>query len=140
MKAHMANHVHKNKTAIYRKATNKVMEEVKKIFESNRKELEKEAHNIVDRLEKDYGIVISSSEMIEASEVAREHIRGALVHVDTQFKEIEGPDSMEVDTALHPQSETQQLPIANMADVGASPGEAVEAGPTGEAEAVDTTL
>lgn len=140
MKAHMATHIQKNKTQIYRKATNKVMEEVKKIFETNRKELQKEAHNIVDRLEKDYGIVISSSEMIEASEVAREHIRGALVHVDSQFKEIEGPESMAVDSAQHPESEAQQLPDTSMADVGASPGEAGEAGPTGEAGAMDTTL
>lgn len=140
MKAHMATHIQKNKMQIYRKATNKVMEEVKKIFETNRKELQKEAHNVVDRLEKDYGIVISSSEMIEASEVAREHIRGALVHVDSQFKEIEGPESMVVGNAQHPESETQQLPDTSMADVGASPGEAGEAGPTGEAGAMDTTM
>lgn len=140
MKAHMATHILKNKMQIYRKATNKVMEEVKKIFETNRKELQKEAHNVVDRLEKDYGIVISSSEMIEASEVAREHIRGALVHVDSQFKEIEGPELMAVDSVQHPESETQQLPDTSMADVGASPGEANEAGPAGEAGAMDATL
>lgn len=140
MKAHMATHTQKNKTQIYRKATNKVMEEVKKIFETNRKELQKEAHNIVDRLEKDYALVISSSEMIEASEVAREHIRSVLLKVDKQFKEIECPEPMEIDTAQPSEGEPQLLPDTSMADVGASPGEAVEAGPTGEAGTVDTTL
>lgn len=140
MKAHMAKHMQKNKTAIYRKATSRVMDEVKKIFESNSKQLEKEAHGIVDRLEADFRTVISSSEMIEASEVAREHIRSVLLKVDKQFKEIECPEPMEIDTAKPPESEPQQLTDTSMADVGASPGEAVEAAPTGEAGAMDTNL
>lgn len=140
MKAHMAKHMQKNKTAIYRKATSRVMDEVKKIFESNSKQLEKEAHDIVDRLEADFRTVISSSEMIEASEVAREHIRSVILKVDKQFKEIECPEPMEIDAAQPPESEPQQLPVTSMADVGASDGEAIEAGPTGEAGAMDTTL
>lgn len=144
MKEHMASHVKKNKSPIYRKATNHVMNELKKIFESNRKELQKEAHHMVDRLEKDYRIVIASSEMIEASQVAREHIRSVLVEVDSQFKEVDCPEPMEVGTAQPPESVPQQLPDASMADVGETPGEipgeAVNAGPTGEAGATETTL
>lgn len=140
MKTHMANHIQKNKTTLYRKATNRVMDELKKIFEKNRKELQKEAHEIVDRLEADYRIVICSSEMIEASEVAREHIRSVLCKVDAQFKEIEGPEPMEVAPAQPPEREPQQLADVSMADAGADPGEAVEAGPPGEAGDMDTTL
>lgn len=156
MKEHMATHVRKNKSPIYRKATNQVMNELKKIFESNRKELQKEANHMIDRLEKDYRIVIASSEMIEASQVAREHIRSVLVEVDAQFKEVDCPEPMEVDTAQPPEGEPQQLPDASMAGVGVtpgethgeshgespgeSPGEAVDAGPTGEAGAMETTL
>lgn len=140
MKTHMANHVQKNKTVIYRKSTNRVMDELKKIFEKNRKELQKEAHDIVDRLEADFRIVISSSEMIEASEVAREHIRGVLCTVDKQFKEIEDAEPVEVAPSQPPEREPQQLADVSMADVGAIPGEAVEAGLTGEAGDMDTTL
>lgn len=139
MKAHMTSHIQKNKNVIYRKATNRVMDELKKIFEKNRKELEKEAHDIVDRLEADYRIVICSSEMIEASEVAREHIRSVLCKVDAQFKELEDPEPMEVAPVQPPEREPQQLADMSMADVGATPSEAVEAGPTGEAGEMDTT-
>lgn len=140
MKEHMIVHVRKNKTAIYRKATNRVMDELKKIFESNLKKLQKEAHEIIDRLEKDYTVVISSSEMIEASAVAREHIRSVLLKVEAQFKEIEGPEPMEVDPAQPSESEPQQLADASMADVGATAGEAAEPGLTGEDIAMDTVL
>ncbi|KAK7733744.1 hypothetical protein SLS63_004529 [Diaporthe eres] len=139
MKAHMTSHVQKNKNAIYRNATKRVMAELKKIFESNRKELQDRAHEIVDRLEGDFRIVISSSEMIEASEVAREHIRSVLCKVDAQFKEPEDPEPMEVAPVQPPEREPQQLADVSMADVGATPGEAVEAGPTGEAGEMDTT-
>lgn len=140
MKAHMAKHMQKNKTAIYRKATTRVMDEVKKIFDLNCKELEREAHDIVDRLEADFRVVISSSEMIEASEVARQHIRSVLLKVDKQFEEVDWPEPIEIDTAQPPESEPQQLPDASVADVGATPSEVVETGPTGEAGDMDTTL
>lgn len=139
MKSHMTSYIQKNKYQIYRKATNRVMDELKKIFESNREELQKKAHDIVDRLEGDFRIVISSSEMIEASEVAREHIHGVLCKVDAQFKELEDSEPTEVAPVQPPEREPQQLADVSMADVGATPGEAVEAGPTGEAGEMDTT-
>lgn len=140
MKDHMDAHVRKNKNAIYRKANNRVIEELKKIFETNRKELQEEAHDIVDRLETDYGIVVSSSQMIEASLVAREHIQGVLRTVDAQFKELEGPELMQVAVAQPPEYEPQQLQDVDMVDLGATPDEIVEAVPVGDTGAMDTTL
>lgn len=137
MKERMNKYVQKNKYQLYRKATNRVMEELKKIFESNRKQLEKEAHDIVDRLEADFRTVISSSEMIEASEVAREHIRSVLRKVDAQFEELSREEPIEVEAAKPPESEPQQLPDASMTDVGATSDEMVEAGPLGEVVDLD---
>ncbi|ROW14908.1 hypothetical protein VPNG_03302 [Cytospora leucostoma] len=88
MKEHMMKHVSKNKSSIYRKASQHVMKDLEKLFETNRKEMEETVHYIVDVLEGDFRTIISSSEMIEASAVARDHIRGVLCEVDSQFEKV----------------------------------------------------
>ncbi|ROW12852.1 hypothetical protein VMCG_00483 [Cytospora schulzeri] len=95
----MTMHVDKNKRIIYRKASQRVTRDLDKLFESNRKEMEEGAHSIVDDLEADYRQVISNSEMIEASVVARDHIRGVLYEVDSQFEKVLCMDQMDFDHA-----------------------------------------
>lgn len=109
MKEIMGNSVKKNKNAIYRKASQRVSRELDKLFESNRKELEKAAHYLVDGLEGNFRMIISSPEIIEASEVARDHIRGVLYDVDSQFEKVLGMGQMDVD----PAQSSQPIPLEN---------------------------
>lgn len=88
MKEHMMRHASRNKSNIYRKASQRVMKDLDKLFEANRQEMEETAHYLVDVLEGDFRTIISSSEMIEASAVARDHIRGVLYEVDSQFEKV----------------------------------------------------
>lgn len=101
----MQRNIAKNKNAMYRRASNRVLEEVKKIFESNGKEMTDSADVIVERLQKDFEMLLSNSEMIEASEVARDHIRGILQAVDARFGSILSGEPMEVDSAQPPACE-----------------------------------
>lgn len=105
----MGTHIQKNKSAIYQKASRRVIRDLDKLFESNRKEMEKSAHYLVDGLENDFRMIISSSEMIEESEVAREHIRGVLYEVDSKFEKILCMDRMDVDTAQSSQNMPQTV-------------------------------
>ncbi|KUI65367.1 Nuclear GTPase SLIP-GC [Cytospora mali] len=97
IKEHMLNHVRKSKSTIYRKANHRVMKELDKLLESNSKEVEETAHSLVKQVEADYRTIISSSEMIEASEVARDYIRGVLYEVDSQFEKVLCMEQMDVD-------------------------------------------
>lgn len=147
----MLDHVNKKKSAMYRKASKRVLKELNKVFESQRKEMTDSAHTIVTGLQKDFEMILSNSEMLEASEVAREHMRGVLEEVDARFLTILGGEPTEVDTTQPLKSEPQQLPDVSMADVGATPGEnlgeaadgnpgeAADAGPMGESGATETT-
>lgn len=140
IKALMHQHVNKKKSLMYRKASKRVSKELNKVFESNRKEMTDSIHTIVAELQNDFENILCNSEMLEVSEVARDHIRGVLEGVDERFGAVLGVEPMEVDAVQPPEYETQQLPDASMADVGDAPGEAIEAGPTGDAGAMDTTL
>lgn len=125
--------VNKQKNAMYRKAGKRVLRELNKGFESKRKEMADAVRTTVAELQKDFEMILSNSEMLEVSEVARDHVRGILEGVDERFGAILGSEPMEVDPP-------QQLPDASMADVGTNPDEAVEAGVPGEAVDMDTPL
>ncbi|KAG8156694.1 hypothetical protein KVR01_013485 [Diaporthe batatas] len=136
----MQRNVAKNKNAIYRRASKRVLKEVNKIFESNGKEMMDSVATIVERLQKDFEMLLSNSTMIEASEVARDHIRDVLQGVDTRFGSILSGEPMEVDSAQPPACEPQQLPNGGMTDVEPASGGATEAAPSGEDVALDTAL
>lgn len=125
---------------MYRKASKRVLKELTKIFESNRKEMVDSAHGIVASLQQDFEMILSNSEMLEASEVARDHVRGILESVDSRFGSILCSGPMEVDPAQPLECEPQQLADASMADDGATPRDAVEAIPIDEDVAMDTPL
>lgn len=115
MREIMGKHIQKNKSAIYRKSSQRVMKDLDKLFESNRKEMEKAAHYLVDGLERNFRMIISSSEMIEASEVARDHIRGVLYEVDSKFETVLCMDQMDTDPAQSSQTMSQTvsaIPVA----------------------------
>ncbi|KAI7787974.1 tat pathway signal sequence [Diaporthe eres] len=139
IKSLMLQRINKHKSALYRKASKRVLKELNKIFESNRKELTDSVHTVVAGLQTDFEMILSNSEMLEASEVARDHIRSVLEGVDARFGAVLGSEPMEVDPAQPPECEPQQLADASMADVGATTSEAIEAGPMGEAGEMDTT-
>lgn len=136
----MLQHINKQKSSMYRRASKRALKDLNNSFESNCKEMTDSAHAIVAALQKDFEMILNNSEMLEASEVARDHIRSVLEGVDTRFGTILGIEPMEVDPAQPRECESQQLADASMADVGATPGEPVEAGPPGVAEDMDTTL
>jgi len=143
IKDHMMQHVTKQKSAMYRRASKRVLKKLNGVFESNRKELTESAHNIVDKLQKDFEMILSNSEMLEASEVARDHIRGVLQGVDARFGSILFGELMEVDPAQPPVCEPQQLPDVSMVDVDTAPGEVAEAAeaiPSVEDVYMDTAL
>lgn len=116
------------------------MTEIKKAFENNRKELKETSHEIVSLLTADFQIVISSSEMLEASEVAREHIRGVLHKVDARFEALLCTEPMDLDSIQPADAVPQQSSIAGNADVGDTTGELVETDSTAELGAKDTGL
>jgi hypothetical protein len=139
----MQRNVVKHKNAMYRRASKRVLNELNKIFESNSKEMADSAHTIVEGLQKDFEMILINSEMIEASEVARDHIRGILQGVDARFGSILSGELMEVNPAQPPVCEPQQLPDVSMADVDTAPGEVTEAAeaiPSVEDVYMDTAL
>lgn len=140
----MMQHVNKQKMGIYRKASKRVLKELNKVFESNREELTDSAHTIIEGLQKNFEMILRNSEMLEASEVVRDHIRGILQGVDARFGSIlsgsGGP--MEVDSAQPLAYEPQQLPDVSVTDAEPASLEAKEAAPSGQGEdvAMDTAL
>lgn len=125
---------------MYRRASKRVLKEVNKIFESNGKEMMDSVDVIVVRLQKDFEMLLSNSEMIEASEVARDHIRGVLQGVDARFGSILSREPIEVDSAQPPACEPQQLPDVSMTDAETASGEVIEAVPSVEVVATDTAM
>ncbi|KAK7740576.1 hypothetical protein SLS53_005421 [Cytospora paraplurivora] len=115
MKECMMKHVSKNKSSIYRKASQHVTKDLERLFESNRKEMEETVHYIVDVLEGDFRTIISSSEMIEASAVARDHIRGVLYEVDSQFEKVLCMEHSVADPAHTSQDVSQDMPAVAVA-------------------------
>ncbi|KUI59553.1 Nuclear GTPase SLIP-GC [Cytospora mali] len=107
IKEHMLIHVRKSKSTIYRKANHRVMKELDKLLESNSKEIEETAHSLVKQVEADYRTIISSSEMIEASEVVRDHVLGVLYEVDSQFEKVLCMEQMDVDPSQSSQPVTE---------------------------------
>lgn len=143
IKDHMMQHVTKQKSAMYRKACKRVLKELHKVFESNRNELTDSAHTIIEDLQKDFEMILSNSEMLEASEIARDHIRGVLQGVDARFGSILSGELMEVEPVQPPVTEPQQLPDVGMADIDSTPSEVVEAAeavPSVEDVAMGTAL
>ncbi|KAL1880627.1 hypothetical protein Daus18300_001238 [Diaporthe australafricana] len=140
MKTHMSTHIHKKKDAIYREATNRVMSELKGILQANRNQLVMKAHNIIDLLEADFKTVISSTAKVEATEVARGHIRAILQNVDVQFEELLCTEPMDVDSVQLTDAVPQQSSIMGNAGVGDTTGELVETGSMAEPGAMDTGL
>lgn len=129
---------------MYRKATKRVLKELMDMFETNRQEMEDSTHTIITGLQKDFEMILSNSEMLEASEVARDHIRGVLQGVDARFVSILSGEPMEVNTVQPPVCQPQQPPDMSMAGVEAAPGEAAETVatetvPLVEGVAMDTT-
>lgn len=120
------NHIDKQKNAMYRKASKRVLEVLRDMFETNRLEMEESTHTIVTGLQKDFEMILSNSEMLEASEIARDHIRGVLQGVDARFGPILYTEPMEIDLAQPPVCEPQQLPEMSMADAEPAPGEAAQ--------------
>lgn len=110
----MGIHIHKNKSTIYRKASQRVMRDLDRLFESNRKDMDKAARHLVDGLENNFRMIISSSEMIEASEVARDHVRGVLYEVDSQFEKVLCMDQMGVDPAKSSRAIPQTVSAARV--------------------------
>jgi hypothetical protein len=142
IKEHMRKHITKEKTRMYRKASNRVQKELGRVFEANRKELTESSHNIVAEMQKDFELILSNSEVLEASEVARDHIRGVLQGVDARFGSILAGKLVEVGPAQPHVAEPQQLVGVSMADVDTVPGgaaEAAEAVASAENVAMDTT-
>lgn len=116
------------------------MEDLGKIFETNREELGEQAHDIVDKLETDFRFIISGSEKHEAEETARSQTRDLLHEVDVKFEALASAESMRVSRAQHAESEPQQDSAAGMTDVGNEADETSEAGDPLEAGAMETTL
>lgn len=111
----MGKHIGKNKSAIYRKASQRVIRDLDKLFEFIRKEMNEAAHYLVDGLEGNFRMIISGSEIIEASEVARDHIRDVLYEVDSHFEKVLCMDQMDVDPAQSSQAMPQTasaVPVA----------------------------
>lgn len=102
----MLTHIRKNKSTIYRKASQRVIKDLDRFFESKRKKMKKAAHYLVDVLVGDYRTIILSSEMLEASEMAREHIHGVLYEVDSQYDKVLCMEHMNVDSAQLSQPDT----------------------------------
>lgn len=134
------NHINKQRNAIYRKASKRVLKALMDMFETNRQEMEDSTHTIVTGLQKDFEMILSNSEMLEASEVARDHIRGVLQGVDARFGSILGGEPMEVDPAQPPVCKPQHLPEMNTVDAELAPGDAAETVPVNEDVPMDTAL
>lgn len=109
MREIMGNHIRENKNNIYRKASQRVKRNLDRLFETNRKNMDKAARYLVDGLENNFRMVISSSEMIDASDVARDHIRGVLHEIDSQFEKVLCMDQMDVDPAKPSQAIPQTV-------------------------------
>lgn len=116
------------------------MQDLGKIFEASREELEEEAQNIVDKLETDLRSMIFGSKKHEAEDTARGHIRTLLHETDAEFKAFASTESMHVSGDQHPESEPQQASDAGMADVGDEADETSEADDPPETGAMDTAL
>lgn len=125
---------------MYRKASKRVLKDLNKAFESNRREMAESAHTIVAALQKDFEMILSNCEMLEVSEVARDHIRKVMEGVDTRFADILGNEPMKVDPTEPAECEHQKREDVSMAAVDAPPAEAAEAVPVSEARAIDTAL
>lgn len=100
---------------MYRKASQRVIRDLDKLFESNRKEMVKATHYLVDGLEGNFHMIISSSEMIEASEVARDHIRGVLYEIDPKFEKVLCMDQMDFDPVQSSQAMDQTISAISVA-------------------------
>ncbi|KAK2605099.1 hypothetical protein N8I77_007970 [Diaporthe amygdali] len=140
MKGHMLNHVQEGRNAIYGQANARVIEDLKKIFEANRKELEDTAHNIVENLETDFRSIISNSKKIQAAEMAQAHVRGVLDEADARFEALMSIEPTYVNHVQDAESDSHQLSSASMGDVVIDTDEASEAGTTVDAGAMDTAM
>lgn len=136
----MMNHINKQRNAIYRKASKWVLKVLMDMFETNRQEMEDSTYTIVMGLQKDFEMILSNSEMLEASKVAWDHICGVLQGVDAQFGSILGGELMEVDPAQPPVCKPQHLPEINIVNAELTPGDVAETVPVNEDVPMDTAL
>ncbi|KAJ9154757.1 Nuclear GTPase SLIP-GC [Pleurostoma richardsiae] len=90
MKKIMENYVEKVRTKLYRNAAAKVRTELERGFRDVGSDATAKLREIVSTMGKDYKSVILGSEIIEASHMARDHIRQLLPTVDSRFRDVLG--------------------------------------------------